>query len=215
MTSRTAPGALSSPTAVAFRIGSEIGIYLGRIRQFRRIDWIVYLSWVGLMVGLCAVSTAFVWVGGQAGAPLPAEALLVPVGAAIFTGAIAVDTIGHRTIYREALRGGEALVHHIIIVAGIGSCVLLCAAYRGGAVYAVPALVLTILSFVYSLVDEVMHWRRYLSGRSDVVEMWSHVFILIGHGVMMAGWWLWYSRGYAGVSQTLAALERVLSGGLP
>jgi hypothetical protein len=215
MTTRTAPAAVSSPSAVAFRIGSEIGIYIGRIRQFRRIDWIVYLSWVGLMVGLCVVSGGFVWLGGQAGAPLPAEALLVPVGAVIFTCAIAVDTIGHRTIYREALRGGEALVHHIIIVAGIGSCVLLCAAYRGGAGYAIPALVLTVLSFIYSLVDEVMHWRRYLGGRSDVVEMWSHVFILIGHGIMMTGWWLWYSHGYAGVPETLAALERVLTGSMP
>ena len=85
---------------------------------------------------------------------------------------------------------------------------------RGGASYAVPALVLTVVSFIYSLVDEVMHWRRYLSGKSDVVEMWSHVFILIGHGILMAGWWLWYWRGYAGVSETLAALSRAVQGGI-
>jgi hypothetical protein len=168
-----------------------------------------------MMLGLCAVTGGFVWLGARAGAPLPADALLVPIGAAIFTVAIAIDTIGHRTIYRDALRGGEALVHHIIIGAGIGSCVLLCAAYRGGTLYAVPALVLTILSFIYSLVDEIMHWRRYLSGRSDVVEMWSHVFILIGHGVMMAGWWRWYAGGYAGVPETLQALDRLLAGGGP
>ena len=36
--------------------------------------------------------------------------------------------------------------------------------------------------------------------------MWSHVFILVGHGTMMAGWWLWYARGYAGVAETLRAL---------
>jgi probable HAF family extracellular repeat protein len=89
---------------------------------------------------------------------------------------------------------------------GVTSCILLCAAYRGGAVYAIPALVLTVLSFIYSLVDEVMHWRRYLNAQSDAVEMWSHVFILIGHGTMMAGWWLWYARGYAGVAETLRAL---------
>jgi hypothetical protein len=185
---------------------NALAIYVGRVREFQRSDWLVYLAWVGLMSGLCVSTGAFVWWGHRLGAPLPAEATLVPFGAMIFTLAIAVDTIGHRTIYKEALRGGEALVHHIIIVAGIGSCVLLCAAYAGGATYAVPALVLTILSFIYSLVDEVMHWRRYLSAKSDVVEMWSHVFILIGHGVMMAGWWLWYARGYAGVAQTLAAL---------
>ena len=194
---------------------AAIATYVGRIREFQRIDWIVYLSWVGLMLGLCFTTGAFVWVGRRAGAPLPPEATLVPLGAMIFTLAIAVDTIGHRTIYKEALRGGEALVHHIIIVAGIASCVLLCAAYSGGASYAIPALVLTILSFIYSLVDEVMHWRRYLAAQSDVVEMWSHVFILIGHGVMMAGWWLWYWRGYAGVAETLAALTRASAGGPP
>ena len=189
---------------------NQLAIYVGRIRQFSRVDWIVYVAWVGLMIGLCLTTGGFVWVGHRASAPLPSEASLLPVGAAIFTLAIAVDTIGHRTIYKEALRGGEALVHHIIIGAGISSCVLLCAAYAGGARYAVPALVLTILSFIYSLVDEAMHWRRYFAGRSDVVEMWSHVFILVGHGVMMAGWWLWYWRGYAGVPETLAALGRLL-----
>jgi len=183
-----------------------IAIYLGRIRQFQRIDWIVYLCWVGLMLGMCFATGGFVGVGRHAGAPLPAEAGLVPLGAVIFTLAIALDTIGHRTIYKQALRGGEAMVHHIIIGLGITSCVLLCAAYSGGATYAIPALVLTVLSFIYSLVDEAMHWRRYLSGRSDVVEMWSHVFILVGHGVMMTGWWLWYAHGYRGVAETLVAL---------
>ncbi|HXI56157.1 MAG TPA: hypothetical protein VNO55_08865 [Polyangia bacterium] len=192
-----------------------VAVYVGRIRQFRRVDWMVYLSWVGLMLGLCLTTSGFVWAGVRAGAPLPPEATAVPLGAVIFTLAIAVDTIGHRTIYKEALRGGEALVHHVIIVAGIASCVLLCAAYSGGAIYAVPALVLTGLSFIYSLVDEVMHWRRYLSAKSDVVEMWSHVFILIGHGVMMTGWWLWYARGYAGVTETLRALAHRLAGGGP
>jgi hypothetical protein len=191
----------------------QIALYVGRIRQFQRGDWIVYLAWVGLMLGLCFTSGGFVWVAHLASAPIPAEAYLVPFGAVIFTLAIALDTIGHRTIYKEALRGGEGMVHHIIIVAGIGSCVLLCAAYSGGATFAVPALVLTVLSFIYSLVDEVMHWRRYLGGKSDVVEMWSHVFILIGHGIMMAGWWLWYWRGYLGVAETLAALGLGTEGG--
>ncbi len=119
--------------------------------------------------------------------------------------AIAIDTTGNRPVYKDALRGGEALVHHIIIAAGVGSCVLLCAAYPRRAAFAIPALVLTALSFIYSLADEVMHWRRHLSRQSDVVEMWSHVFILIGHGTMMAAWWRWYARGYPGVAPTLAA----------
>jgi hypothetical protein len=186
---------------------NALAVYLGRIRFFGRADWAAYVSWVGLMLGLCAATGGFVWLGRRAGAPLPPEAYLVPLGAAVFTLAIAVDTIGHRTIYKEVLRGGEALVHHVIIALGIGSCVLLCAAYSGGRLYGVPAIVLTILSFVYSLVDEVMHWRRYLSGKSDVVEMWSHVFILLGHGTMMVAWCLWYAGGYRGVAETLASLS--------
>jgi hypothetical protein len=189
-----------------------VAVYVGRIRMFGPVDWLVYAAWVGLMLGLCAVTGGFVWLGRRAHAPLPPEAELLPLGACIFTLAIAVDTIGHRTIYREAIRGGEALVHRVIIALGIGSCVLLCAAYRGGARWAIPALVLTILSFIYSLVDEVMHWRRYLTDRSDPVEMTSHVFILIGHGTLMTGWWLWYAHGYRGVAETLAALARVGAG---
>ena len=193
----------SAPAPAPWR---AFAIYVGRVREFRRRDWAVYGAWVGMMCGLSAVTTAFVLIGRRAGAPLPAVANLVPLGAGIFTLAIAVDTIGHRTIYKEALRGAEALVHHVIIVLGVASCLLLCAAYRGGAAYATPALVVTALSFIYSFVDEVMHWRRYLGAQSDAVEMWSHVFILIGHGTMMAGWWLWYAGGYAGVDRTLTAL---------
>lgn len=183
-----------------------VRIYVGRVREFTRTDWIVYLVWVGSMALLVAASSAFLAVGRAAGAVFPAEAYLVPAGAAVFTVAIAVDTIGHRTVYKEVLKGGEALVHHIIIVAAAGSCVLLCAAYPQHRLAAIPAAVLTIVSFVYSLADEILHWRRYLSQQSDVVEMWSHVFILIGHGTMMAGWWAFYLRGYPGIPATLHAL---------
>jgi hypothetical protein len=185
---------------------AELRVYFGRFRLFQPIDWLVYVAWVGLIASLAAASAAFLAVGRAAGAVFPAEAYLLPVGAAVFTLAIAVDTVGHRTVYKEHLRGGEALVHHIIIATGAGSCILLCAAYPQRSHYAVPALVLTVLSFIYSFVDEAMHWRRYLSQRSDRVEMWSHVFILIGHATMMAGWWRWYSLGYPGVAATLRAL---------
>jgi hypothetical protein len=180
--------------------------YFGRFRLFTRRDWLVYLAWVGLIASLSVVSATFLAVGRSAGAIFPAHAYFVPIGAAIFALAIAVDTIGHRTVYKEYLRGGEGLVHHIIIACGIGSCVLLCAAYPTPSALQNPALVLTALSFIYSFVDEIMHWRRYLTAKSDVVEMWSHVFILIGHGMMMLGWWLWYFGGYQGVAETLAAI---------
>lgn len=184
----------------------ELVAYFGRFRLFSRRDWIVYIAWVGLISGLAIASTAFLAIGRRAGAVFPSHAYFIPIGAAIFALAIAVDTIGHRTVYKEYLRGGEGLVHHIIIVCGIASCVLLSAAYPTPSNLQIPALILTLLSFIYSFVDEVMHWRRYLSSKSDVVEMWSHVFILIGHGVMMLGWWLWYFGGYQGVAVTLDAL---------
>lgn len=195
---------MSPPSDGALR-RSAFAIYVGRIREFDRVDWLVYVGWVGMMLGLVGSTGGFLLAGHIHGVQFPPEAWWVPIGAAIFTIAISIDTIGHRTIYKEVLRGGEQLVHHITIFCGVGSCVLLCLAYSHPGV-AVPALVLTILSFVYSLVDEAFHWRRYVSGNSDVVEMWSHVGILVGHGTMMVAWWMFYRGGYAGVRETLAAL---------
>lgn len=184
---------------------NKLAVYVGRIRQFDRTDWLVYIGWVGMMLGL-VFSTGGFWLAGHLhGAPWPAEAVMVPVGAIVFTISIAIDTIGHRTIYKEALKGGEQLVHHITIVCGVASCVLLVLAYDHSAL-AVPAMVFTVLSFVYSLVDEAFHWRRYVSEKADTVEMWSHVGIFIGHLTMMLAWWRCYQLGYPGVKETLAAL---------
>jgi hypothetical protein len=200
--------ALPAATVVPPRRGfvEELGIYFGRFREFQREDWIVYVAWVGMIFGLVLSSGGFLAFGASHGIRFPAEAWLVPIGALIFTGAIAVDTIGHRTVYKEVLRGAEGLVHHVTIFCGIGSCVLLCAAWRHREALWIPAMILTILSFVYSLVDEVFHWHRYASRQSDRVEMWSHAFILVGHGTMMLGWWRWFALGYPGVDQTAALL---------
>lgn len=185
---------------------SEIAVYVGRIREFERRDWAVYLSWVGLMVGLWLSTSGFLLLGRAHGVVFPAEAWLVPIGAFIFAISIAVDTVGHRTIYKQEIRGGESLVHGITIFCGIGSCVLLCAAYAHREALWIPAMVLTLLSFLYSLVDEVFHWRRYVKLHADRVEMSSHVGILIGHATMMVGWWTWFFRGYPGVTETLRYL---------
>jgi hypothetical protein len=179
--------------------------YVARIREFDRVDWLVYLGWVGMMVGLVVSTGGFLLAGHAHGAPWPAEAWCVPIGALVFAVAIAIDTIGHRTIYKEVLRGGEQLVHHITILCGVASVVLLMLAYERPGL-AIPAMVFTVLSFIYSLVDEGFHWKRYTSAHSDPVEMWSHVGILIGHGTMMLGWWRCYQLGYPGVAETLAAL---------
>lgn len=182
---------------------TELSLYVGRIRQFEGRDWVAYVAWVGLMTGLVLVTGGFLAFGSVYGVRFPAEAWLVPLGAFVFTISIAVDTIGHRTVYREEIRGAEGLVHAITIFCGITSCVLLCAAYSHPAPFWIPALVLTVLSFVYSLVDEAFHWRRYVKRHSDRVEMWSHVGILIGHATMMVGWWSWFFQGYPGVADTL------------
>jgi hypothetical protein len=184
---------------------SEVIVYVSRIRRFGPTDWLVYVLWVGLMLGLVGATGGFLLAGDRHGVRFPAAAWLVPIGAIVFAVAIAIDTIGHRTIYKEALRGGEALVHHITIVCGIASCVLLCLAHGVEGAW-IPAAVFTGLSFVYSLIDEVFHWRRYLSGVADRVEMWSHLCIFVGHGTMMLGWWVWYAGGYAGVDATLRAM---------
>jgi hypothetical protein len=184
---------------------SDFLIYVGRIREFSRRDWQVYVAWVGMMLGLVASTGGFVIYGHWQGVVFPPEAWVVPVGAAIFTISISIDTIGHRTIYKEVLKQGEQLVHHVTIFCGIGSCMLLCAAYPLPGAMWVPAMVLTVLSFVYSMVDEVFHWRRYITQKSDRIEMWSHLGILIGHGIMMLAWWHWFFGGYKGVEQTLAA----------
>jgi hypothetical protein len=185
---------------------SEVAVYVGRVREFRRDDWIVYTAWVGLMIGLCVATGGFIAFGHVHGVKYPDAAWLVPVGAVVFTISIAVDTIGHRTIYKEAIAGGEKLVHGITIFAGITSCVLLCVAYQHRGAAWIPAMVLTLLSFLYSLVDEVFHWRRYVREHADRVEMWSHVGILMGHATMMIAWWAWFFADYAGVAETLAHL---------
>jgi hypothetical protein len=186
---------------------AEVATYVGRIRQFDREDWQVYIAWIGLMSGLVFSTGGFLLLGHSHGVRYPGEAWLVPIGAAIFTLAIAVDTIGHRTIYKEVLEGGEALVHHVTIFCGVGSCILLCLAYQHRASFWIPAMVLTVLSFVYSLIDEGFHWRRYIHGASDRTEMWSHAFIFIGHLTMMIGWWRFFQLGYPGVRETVALLS--------
>jgi hypothetical protein len=185
----------------------ELTVYVRRMSLFTRRDWAVYVAWVGLMLGLVLSTGGFLILGHARGVSFPAEAWLVPFGALVFTLAIAVDTIGHLTIYKEEIKHAERLVHHVTIACGISSCVLLCAGYTQRESCMIPALVTTVLSFVYSLIDEAFHWRRYLSRESDRVEMWSHLFILVGHGTMMLAWWQWFYLGYDGVAHTIAVLR--------
>ena len=120
--------------------------------------------------------------------------------------AISFDTIGHRTVYKKALEKGERLIHHVTIFLGISSNILICLAYNYPVFLKIPVLVLIALSILYSVFDEAMHWFRYHNVESDRVEMWSHVFIMVGHNIMILTWWYWYSSGYPGVKETLEFL---------
>jgi hypothetical protein len=182
----------------------ETVAYANQARAFGVRDWLAYASWVGLMLGLLFAVSSFLAIGVNHGVVFPEYVWNVPAGTAVFVTAIAFDTIGHRTTYKAELAKGEALVHQITIFAGVASVVCLCLAYAHRDLMRIPALTFTILSFVYSLIDESMHWRRYLANKCDRVESWSHFFIFVGHLIMMIGWWTWFEHGYPGVRETLA-----------
>ena len=177
--------------------------YVKQVKQFNGMDWLSYIAWVGLMCGLLFATGGFVLWGYTHGVAFPAYIWNLPIGTAIFVGAIAFDTIGHRTTYKEELKKGEALVHHITIFAGITSCLLLSLAYHWPVALKIPSLVFIVLSIFYSMIDEAFHWRRYLIGQSNRIEMWSHFFIFLGHLIMIITWWQWFSEGYPGVEETL------------
>src|SRR5689334_12117313 len=94
---------------------SELRSYVGRVREFSPTDWWVYCGWVGLMLGLVLATGGFLLAGHVHGVVFPAEAWLVPLGASLFSISIAVDTIGHRTIYKQEISQAEGLVHGITI----------------------------------------------------------------------------------------------------
>jgi len=185
----------------------EFVAYVSEIKTFTPADWRYYVRWVGLMLGLFAATTGFIVFGALRGAVFPAYVWNIPVGIAIFVAAIALDTIGHRTRYKTRLESGEGFVHSITIFLGVASVVALCLAYSHRDFFRIPALVLIAGSIFYSIVDEWMHWTRYTAGESDRVEMWSHVFIFIGHIIMSLAWWRWYVEGYRGVATTLSFLR--------
>jgi hypothetical protein len=181
--------------------------YSLQIKQFTKNDWIVYTLWVGLMFGLLFSVSGFLLFGHFSGVTYPSYVWNIPIGTFVFVMAISFDTIGHRTTYKDELLKGEALVHHVTIFAGITSTLLLCLAYTYPEFMRIPALVMIAMSVVYSLIDEVFHWRRYIQLKSDRVEMWAHFFIFVGHFIFVGAWWYWFTQGYAGVAETLVAME--------
>jgi hypothetical protein len=185
----------------------DIYIYASRIGEFTKTDWWVYVVWVGLMLGLFASVTGFLLIGHRGGVVYPAYVWNIPVGIFIFAVAISFDTIGHRTVYKDYLAKCEALVHHITIFAGITSTVMLCLAYTWPDFLKIPTGVLVFMSILYSIIDEALHWHRYMTQNSDRVEMVSHFFIFVGHFIMVVAWWQWFIDGYPGVAATIKAKE--------
>jgi Na+/glutamate symporter len=185
----------------------ETWIYLSRIQAFSRKDWVVYVLWIGMMVSLFATVSGFVLLGHANGVAFPKYVWNLPIGIFVFVTAIAIDTIGHRTIYKAELEKGEALVHHITILAGVLSIVFLVMCYDNRELMRIPAYVMAFLSIIYSLIDEGLHWRRYFENKSDRVEMWSHFFIFVGHFLMTASWFYWFEMGYPGADETLSILR--------
>lgn len=185
----------------------DMWIYASRMRQFDRSDWIAYVLWVGLMMGLLLVTGGFMLFGFAHGVQFPSYAWHLPLGVLIFSVSIAFDTIGHRTVYKEELKKAEELVHHVTIFAGISSCVLLSMAFTYRDFLMIPALVMVFLSIFYSIIDEWMHWSRYARSQSDRVEMWSHFGIFVGHLSFVSAWVYWFLDGYDGVAETLLALQ--------
>ncbi len=183
----------------------DMVIYVSRVNQFSAKDWLVYVAWVGMMYGLFVAVLGFLLLGHMAGVEYPAYVWNIPIGIFVFSTAIAFDTIGHRTVYKEYLAKAEALVHHITIFAGITSVLLLCLAYHWPNFLRIPVIVFVALSILYSIIDEAMHWHRYMTAHSDRVEMWSHFFIFCGHAIMVFAWYLWFHEGYPGVESTVMA----------
>lgn len=177
--------------------------YLGNIRTFSAWDWLCYIAWIGTIFGLFVGVTSFLIAGRMAGVDWPGYVWPICFGTGLFTVALAVDTIGHRTVYKAELRRGEAYVHHMIILTAVTSVMSLCLAYQHPDTWRMPALGLIALSFFYSMIDEALHWRRYLNQSLDRIEMWSHFFAISGHVIMILCWWQWFTNGYPGVKETV------------
>ena len=184
----------------------EVASYIGNIRRFTAGDWLKYVAWIGTIMGLVVGTSFFVLLGYFNGVEWPGYVWFVPLGAGLFTFALSIDDIGHRTMYKEDLKKGEGHIHQMIVATAVPSVMALCLCYEHPETFRMPALALIFLSFFYSILDEAMHWIRYMTRYHDRVEMWSHFFAILGHVIMIACWWQWYEAGYPGVAETLQFL---------
>lgn len=182
---------------------TEVADYVANIRRFESSDWTRYAMWIGTISSLFIGVTTFLTVGHVNGVEYPGYVWFIPLGAGMFTLALSIDDIGHRTMYKADLKKGEGHIHQMIVATAVPSVMALCLCYEHPETFKMPALGLIFLSFFYSILDEAMHWQRYMTKKFDRVEMWSHFVAILGHVIMIACWWQWYSAGYPGVEETI------------
>ncbi|MBC7658717.1 MAG: hypothetical protein H7249_03330 [Chitinophagaceae bacterium] len=183
----------------------EAKAYVRNISRFKNEDWVRYGAWMATITSLFIGISIFLAVGTLMKVHYPGYVWFIPGGTLLFVLALSFDDIGHRTLYKAELKAGEGHVHKMIIVTAVTSVMALCFCYEHGETFSTPAVALIALSFFYSMVDEALHWHRYLSRGLDRIEMWSHFFAILGHVLMISCWWHWYSQGYPGVVETLKA----------
>ncbi|MBQ46898.1 MAG: hypothetical protein CMP10_05340 [Zetaproteobacteria bacterium] len=187
---------------------AEVIQYVSSIRSFELADWVPYTCWIGSLFFLLGGVTSLFTFGYINGVEWPPYLFWIPFGTGMFAISLAFDDIGHRTVYKEELALGEGYVHQMISATAVLSVICLCLCYDNGDAFGIPAGVLIVMSFFYSMVDEGFHWRRYRLDGIDRVEMWAHFFAILGHVLMIVTWWYWYSEGYPGVKETLQYIPR-------
>ncbi len=195
----------SAPTP-SLSLWQEAKAYVRNVRNFNLEDWMRYSSYMTMLFGLFVGVSAFLLTGHLNGVSYPGYVWFIPGGTGLFVVSLAFDEIGHRTLYKEALKSGEGYVHQMIIVTAVTSVMALCLCFQHPGTFTYPAMGLIALSLFYSAVDEALHWQRYLARGVDRVEMWSHFFAITGHVLMILCWWHWAQEGYPGVKETLAVL---------
>jgi len=106
------------------------------------------------------------------------------------------------------LRGGEALVHHLIILAATSSCVLPLARLTLGSRNLTPAGARATVPFLHLQPSSTRPCTGAgtITGKSDCRRYLGATCSSSSAGVMMAGWWLWYGRATRAIAETLVAL---------
>ncbi len=167
---------------------SEFAQYVGRVRQFERIDWAVYVAWVGLMLGWClrrAASYSWATRTAQRSPPSPGGCR----SARSFSRSASRSTrLGTAPSTRQKSRAPRAwCTASPSCAASRAAC--FCAGPIGGTTSDPGARAHAALALVQpdrrSLPLAPLP-AQILGPR----EMWSHVGILAGHSIMMTAWWV-------------------------